>query len=395
MKAEWEVKPLNCVASIDKVKHSQGAAIYVGLEDISNDTLQFLGEMRPVDGKSSTFAFTPAHFLYGRLRPYLNKALLPDFNGHCSSEIFPILPSKKLDRSYLGYWMTSETVKAKIDETCTGTRMPRANMSEVMAFDIPIPPLEEQKRIVAVLDAAFEGLTRAKENAETNLQNARELFESYISERLRTLDAREISLAGMIELGWIQSHLDGNHGSNYPKKNEFIESGVPYVSANCIIDGEIELSLAKYLSAERADTLVKGTAFNRDVIFAHNATVGPVAVLETSEKRILLGTSVTHYRCNPEFLDPYFLCYEMRGAEFVSQYKSVMGQATRNQVPITIQRTFKHRIPDVKSQVELAGTARSAEASSRRLVADFQAKLTDIADLRQSLLQKAFAGELT
>ncbi|MGB0960897.1 MAG: hypothetical protein ACPGVK_11660, partial [Halocynthiibacter sp.] len=99
------MKPLNQVASLSKVKGGSRPLIYVGLEDISSDgTGQFLGSREFQSGKSTTFEFGGDHLLYGRLRPYLNKVLLPDFEGHCSSEIFPILTSSSLDRSFLFYW---------------------------------------------------------------------------------------------------------------------------------------------------------------------------------------------------------------------------------------------------------------------------------------------------
>ena len=82
--------------------------------------------------------------------------------------------------------------------------------------------IEEQKRIVSILDEAFEGLERARENAEANLKSARELFESFVSEQLISVNADEYSLSEMLEKGWITSHLDGNHGGNYPRnQNSF------------------------------------------------------------------------------------------------------------------------------------------------------------------------------
>ena len=274
------------------------------------------------------------------------------------------------------------------------TELPKKDLEA--KFEVSYPTaIEEQKRIVSILDEAFEGLDRARENAEANLKNARELFESFVSEQLISVNAEEYSLSEMLEKGWITSHLDGNHGGNYPKKSEFISSGVPYISANCIVDGEIDVALSKFLPEERADTLKKGTSYDQDVIFAHNATVGPVSVLKTDQPRVLLGTSLTHYRCNQARIDPYFLCYEMRSAEFVAQYKAVMGQATRNQVPITIQRSFKHRVPSLNDQMRVSKAARTTEINVKRSLALYQTKLQDISDLRQSLLQKAFAGELT
>ncbi|MBL8820873.1 MAG: restriction endonuclease subunit S, partial [Planctomyces sp.] len=120
------------------------------------------------------------HVLYGRLRPYLNKVLSPDFAGHCSTEIFPIAPRPGLQREYLRYWLQAGETVQRINATCTGARMPRADMNEVLDFTIPLPPLPEQQRIVARLDEAFAGIATARAHAEQNLRNARALFESQL-----------------------------------------------------------------------------------------------------------------------------------------------------------------------------------------------------------------------
>jgi type I restriction enzyme S subunit len=199
----------------------------------------------------------------------------------------------------------------------------------------------------------------------------------------------------MLDRGLILSHLDGNHGSNYPRKEEFVDTGIAYISANCIKDGAIDLRLAKFLTPERATTIQKGVACDGDVIFAHNATVGPVALLRTTDEKVILSTSVTYYRPDPERILPEFLMYEMRSAAFRRQYEAVMRQATRNQVPITAQRKFKHTIPDIETQAQVVSACSVLEEHSRTLGATYARQLQDIGELRQSLLDKAFAGGLT
>ena len=125
---------------------------YVGLEDIESQTGKFIGSFDSKLVKSATFLFDERHVLYGRLRAYLNKYLTPTFAGHCSTEIFPLLPDSKINRSYLAYWLSSPRLCDLIDATGRGARMPRANMNEVLNFQFPLPPLDEQKRIVARLD---------------------------------------------------------------------------------------------------------------------------------------------------------------------------------------------------------------------------------------------------
>ena len=124
----------------------------------------------------------------------------------------------------------------------------------------------------------------AEANAEKNIQNARALFESHLqsvfTQRGEGWD--RVTLQTLLERGWIESHLDGNHGSDYPRKEEFLSEGIPYISANCLQDEAVHMARAKYLSPMRAALLRKGIAKDNDVLFAHNATVGPVAVLRTS-----------------------------------------------------------------------------------------------------------------
>ena len=155
---------------------------------------------------------------------------------------------------------------------------------------IRYPQRREQQRIVAVLDEAFEGLDRARIHIETNAHNAQELLSVAIENALQGVGGKSVTLSRLLEDGWILGHLDGNHGSNYPRKDEFVSEGVPYISANCINRNVIDMSRCKFLTPERADVLRKGVAQDRDVIFAHNATVGPVSV--RSGRGISAGVSI-------------------------------------------------------------------------------------------------------
>jgi type I restriction enzyme S subunit len=302
---------------------------------------------------------------------------------------------ERVNQDFLYHVLGSRTVFDQFDRLAAGSTVRNLNIGLVEGVEIPLPPLEEQQRIVAVLDDAFEGLARARVHAEANLQNAGELFAVTIEASLQRAGGVPITLAEMLERKWITSHLDGNHGSSYPRKEEFVSEGIPYISANCIDGDVIDLGRSKFLSPERADTLRKGVAQNRDVIFAHNATVGPVALLTTDEPRIILSTSLTYYRCDESKISPEFLVFEMRSAGFKRQYEAVMEQATRNQVPITMQRTFTHIVPPMDEQLKIAKSGVQIENDARDLERHYKQKLQDLDDLRQSLLQKAFAGELT
>jgi len=396
MKDGWQTKTLGEVCDLDKCQGIHKNLPYVGLEQIESHTGRFIGSIEPLEVKSSTFKFSREHVLYGRLRPYLNKVMLPDFTGHCSTEIFPLKPRPGLSREFLQYWFLRDATVERIDATSTGARMPRANMNAVLSFDFPLPPLPEQHQIVSILDEAFEGIATAKANAEKNVQNARALFESHLQSVFteRGADWDRLTLDSLLKRGWIESHLDGNHGSDYPRKAEFIGEGIPYISANCLDNESVDMTRAKYLSQSRAALIRKGVAKDNDVLFAHNATVGPVAILHTDEEKVILGTSLTYYRCNKNHILPEYLAHYMRSFGFKTQYLAVMGQSTRNQVPITKQREFYHVIPRLDEQKLIVSQLDGLLESIQRLEFIYQKKLAALEALKKSLLHQAFSGKV-
>ena len=137
---------------------------FVGMEHVDPETGQIvLGQgSRTGEGKGQAFLFDDRHVLFGKLRPYLRKIALPRQAGCASTELIPLLPdANRLDRGYLFNWVRRQTVIDTLMAKNTGARMPRADMSVLLDMPIPLPPLEEQRRIVGLLDRAAEIRRRA------------------------------------------------------------------------------------------------------------------------------------------------------------------------------------------------------------------------------------------
>ena len=128
----------------------------LGVENVGSDTgaLNLDTDSRVGDGKSTSFRFDERHVLYAKLRPYLNKVATPDFAGRCSTELVPLLPRCGVDRNFLAYLLRRGETVAFVMSSVTGTRMPRADMKALMSMRVPVPPLEEQRRIVDILNRA-------------------------------------------------------------------------------------------------------------------------------------------------------------------------------------------------------------------------------------------------
>jgi len=369
------------VCRLDKRIRTDGLLPYVGMEDIESNTGKFLGSKAPKEVKSSTFEFDERHVLYGRLRPYLNKVLLPDFGGHCSTEIFPLLPTPRLDRGYLFYWFNNHETTQAVNRTCTGARMPRANMKEVLNFSIPLPPLEEQKRIVAILDQAFEGIDKAIAGTEQNLKNARELFEGFMN---------SIFLKG--GPGWKEATLGKvckfQGGSQPPKADFSSVQQEGYVRLIQIRDYKSE-DKKVFIPKEKA----KRSCTKDDVMIGR---YGPplfqiLRGLEGSYNVALIKATPTHPWLTKEFLF-YFLRNRNILNYIVAASSRAAGQIGLNKKTI---EPYPISFPAPDEQSVIVKKIAEAETQTQNLEALYRLKLSSLKELKQSLLQKAFSGELT
>ena len=200
---------------------------------------------------------------------------------------------------------------------------------------------------------------------------------------------RIYSIQELIDKKHLVGHLDGNHGELYPSSDEFTEIGIPYIGANDFSKGYIDYKSCKYLPEERARIFKKGIAKYGDVLFAHNATVGPVALIKTKFEYVILSTTATYFRCNQEKLLNIFLLYALQAPFFVNQYQSVMAQSTRNQVPITVQRKFSLLLPPLPEQKAIAQSLSDVDT----LITECDRIITKKRNTKQGTMQQLLTGK--
>lgn len=370
MKKGWALEKLGDVCVLDKEQGLHRGLPYVGLEHIESHTARYLGSRAPLTVKSATFRFTSEHVLYGRLRPYLNKVLAPDFEGHCSTEIYPIKPMPRLSREYLLYWFLADQTVERINATCTGARMPRADMNDVLTFEVPIPPLPEQQRIVGVLDTAFAGLATAQAHAEKNLQNTRALLESHLQ-----------SVFAQRGEGWEETTLD-RLSTNLDSKRVPITKNVrksgkyPYYGASGIVD-----YVADYIF-EGDTLLVSEDGAN---LLARSS---PIAFSVTGKYWVNNHAHILKFETMATQRFVEFYLGSVKLDEYVTgAAQPKLNQKALNSIPIPIPKS-------VEEQSEIVGNLEAIAAQTRRLEAVYEQKLSALTALKKSLLHQAFSGAL-
>jgi type I restriction enzyme S subunit len=385
LKKGWQTKTLGDVCAFDKIQGIHRGLPYVGLEHIESHTARFIGSNEPQPVKSSTFRFSSQHVLYGRLRPYLNKALAPDFDGHCSTEIFPLKPYPELSREFLLYWLLADETCDRVNATCTGARMPRAQMNEVLDFEFPLPPLTEQQRIVGLLDEAFEGLATAKANAEKNLQNARALFESQLQ-----------SVFTQRGLGWVDRTLDEvcivERGSSpRPIKDYFTTdtNGVNWIKIGDTEEG------GKYVYTTSQKITPEGASQSRfvkegDFILTNSMSYGRPYIMKTSGY-IHDGWFVL--RLNMAIDTDYFY-YLLSSPVVQLQFAALASGSVVKNISGDLVKKAVLPIPPLEQQHIIVEKLLALSAETQRLARIYEQKLAALDALKKSLLHQAFSGEL-
>lgn len=279
-----------------------------------------------------------------------------------------LVPSKLIMPKYLHWLMRSDAYWEFIDQLSSGTNINNLKFSQLGAFPIPLPPLDEQKRIVAVLDEAFEGLSRARANAEANLADARKLLGSSLT------DAFGATRWPIKFLHEISENLDR---LRVPiTKGDRIVGNVPYYGASGVVDyveGFLFDEGLLLVSEDGANLLARTypiafSIYGKSWVNNH-AHVLRFPDLETQEFVRLYLNSIS--------LEPY--------VSGMAQPK--LNQAQLNRIPIPF--------PSAKERSDLVIKAQAISSEISALEALYLAEAKDLEALRQSLLQEAFSGKLT
>jgi len=328
----------------------------------------------------------PANTVIMSFKLSLGKVAITEKEMYSNEAIMAFIDKgvEKISPEYLYYLLRAKDWSKGTNKAVMGATLNKATLSTIKIqlheYDNQLEIVNMLNRVSSSIDFRKQQLTKLDELIKARFV---EMFGDPIS---NPFGFKVKTLQKMIDDGTIMYHLDGNHGSDYPRNEEFVECGVPYISANCIVHNDVNLKLAKHLTEERASKLRKGIAQNGDVLFAHNATVGPVAILYTDDEKVILGTSLTAYRCDKERMVPDYLKAYMQSEGFVCQYTKDMKQTTRNQVPITAQRKFLFVIPPLSLQNQFAAFAAEVDKSK----VEVQKALDQTQLLFDSLMQQYF-----
>lgn len=306
---------------------------------------------------------------------------------------------------------------------------------------VPVPPLAEQRRIVARIEELLVEVNRAKARLTKvqailkrfrqsvlaaacsgeltqgwreahNQPDMTQIIEGCMQmpaakvrrgvpetvDRPEALDTyarpagwAELSVAQALRCGLLIDVKDGNHGANHPKVAEFGHHGLPFITAAQVDWFTIDYDGAYKISGAPLKKLRVGFAQPGDAILTHKGSVGRAALCD---RPCVLTPQTTYYRPNAELLDGEYLTCWFASLWFYGQLAAVMSQTTRDFVPISEQYRLFLVLPPLEEQREIARRVRALLTAAATVEARVIATIGRSERLPQAILAKAFSGEL-
>ena len=362
---------------------------YIGLEHIEKDTGHFAAgyKPRPEALLATKFRFTPKHVLYGKLRPYLNKVLLPSFDGVCTTEILPILPNeRKLDQAYLWAYLLSPEFVSWASESVSGANLPRLDPKLLADHPIPLPPLAEQRRIAAIL-ARADRLRRLRRYAlELSAGYLQAVFVEMFGDL--SVNAKEWETFSLEDVSDIASGV--TKGQKYNGK---VTTEVPYLRVANVQDGYLDLTKIKMIAALPEDVealklqpgdivMTEGGDFDK---LGRGATWRGELDLCIHQNHIF-RVRLERATVRSEYFETFLLTRHAK-LYFLQSAKQTTNLATIN---MTQLRALPVQVPPLALQERFAAIARRHE----RLRGQQREALRQAEQLFGALLGQAFRGEL-
>jgi len=396
MKSEWQTKTLGNVCRFIDYRGRTPEKTDSGLRLITakNVKMGFLQKepfeyVKPdsYDGWMTRGIPQKGDVLFTTEAPLANVAQLDTDEKVVFAQRIIILQPKghDLDRTFLKYLILSDAAQNRIREKGTGATVQGIKASLLKTIEISFPPLPEQQRIVTILDEAFDGIASAKANAEKNLQNARDLFESHLQ-----------SVFTQRGEGWVEKRLGElskiNYGYTESASSEVI--GPKFLRITDIQNNRVDWSGVPYCPIEPIDS-AKYKLSDGDIVFARTGASTGKSYLVSNPPEAVFASYLIRVQLNAKDLLPAFVNLFFQTQSYWECIRSGISGSAQGGFNATKLGELSIPFPtSPKDQQGIISKLDVLSAETQHLESIYQQKLAALDALKKSLLHQAFTGAL-
>lgn len=398
----WEVKRLkhNLRLLTEKTERRSNP---VALENIESWSGRFLPTETEFEGEG--IAFEKGDILFGKLRPYLAKALLAETAGEAVGDFHVMRPQAGVHARFAQYKILNRSFIDIVDGSTFGSKMPRASWEFVGSMALPTPPFLEQAAIATFLDHETAKIDALVAEQERLIELLKEKRQAVISHAVtKGLDPSvPMKDSGVEWLGEVPAHWEVSalkrHWSVTDCKHEtaeFVEEGYPLASIREVQSRWVELEKAKRTTEHFYQLLIEGERNPQpgDLIFSRNATVGEVAQVHADHPQFAMGQDVVLLRRIEQQSSPDFLQLVLRSVVVVQQLALCMIGSTFKRINVEEIRSLVMAFPPPGEQKLIATRLLELTENFDELIAEGVLSIELLRERRTALISAAVTGQI-
>lgn len=286
-------------------------------------------------------------------------------------------------------------IEPNLSKQGTGSTFKAISKKHVETLPFPLPPLPEQKRIVAKIEELFSDLDKAVESlkkAQAQLKTYRQAVLKYAFEgRFTHSSCQTKTIQEVCQI------IDGDRGPNYPKKSDFTNKGYClFLNTSNVRNNGFNFDECQFISKEKHEKLRKGTVERGDVVFTSRGTLGNSIFLEdwVRFKIIRINSGMLILRPQNELITGKFLQHYLRSPQITTQIRKMSSGTAQPQLPIREFKDFTISFPSTKVQEEIVLWIEQMLSKADYMEKTINQSLEKADATRQSILKKAFEGRL-
>lgn len=394
----WEIRMLGEILvktqMVDPTKEPDKEFTYLDVSSVNKETKEIEGAAVLLGKDSPSRARKLVRVndvIFATVRPTHSRVALitEEYDGQvCSTGYFVLRGKENIENKYLFYFLLTDEFNKQMEKLQKGASYPAVTDAEVKSILLRYPkPLPEQQRIVSILDESFSAIERSRNNAEQNLKNAKELFESYLQ---GVFDPSTRSGKGKKGDGWEEKTI-GDLGSPKMCKRIFKEQTTAVGDIPFYKIGTFGKEPDAFISRAIYDEFRAKYSFPKkgDVLISASGTIGR-RVRYDGEPAYFQDSNIVWIENDEKQVSNDFL-YEFYGA---CNWGSTKG-ATISRLYNDNLKSIKISFPkSLKEQQTIVRQLDALRAETQKLEAVYKKKMADLEELKKSILQKAFVGEL-
>ena len=366
-------------------------ALYVGLEHLATGRLVRIGGGQASDMRSTTSAFKPSDVLYGKLRPYLDKAVLADEAGVCTTELLVLRAKVDVEPRFLAAIVHCPDFLEYAVSGTTGVQHPRTSWAHIREFEVPAFPFAEQQQIADLLWLVHEAISQSETLVEEGQALKRAAMRELFMRGLRGEAQKETEI-GPVPESWALSAL-GTLCESTDSVDLRYEADriIEYVDVSSISRDYLYIETTSRFILKEAPGRARKRILTSDVIFA---TVRPtllrVAVVPEELDNQVCSTAFCVLRRDSKMSAHNFLYYVVQRNQFVQQLAEIETGAS---YPAVTDRMVKEQVVPVPSLEEQYEIVAILDAIDRKIDLHSR-KRAVLDDLFKALLHKLMTGEI-